>query len=172
MAHKKRRRPDSPGAGRPRSPGGEPLEEALFDPRMMESLMRGFLREQGLLEDDDSPESRAHDVLAAAFECGDPRQRRDLAEAALAVWPDCAEAYVLLGETAGSAEEAAGFYRQGVAAGERALGGPGGLAEYADRFWAALETRPYMRARLQLAQAAWRWANATRRSRTAKRSCR
>jgi hypothetical protein len=50
------------------------------------------------------------------------RRRLQLARRALELSPDCADAYVLLAEAAGSLDEARDLYGQAVAAGERALG--------------------------------------------------
>ena len=83
-----------------------------------------------------------------------PGKRLTLAHEALATSPDCADAYVLLAEEADTVGRAMELYRQGVAAGERALG-----KEYfeanAGMFWGILETRPYMRAREGLANTLW-----------------
>ena len=83
-----------------------------------------------------------------------PAKQIGLAREALKISPDCADAYVLLAEHAHNANEAQELYRQGVAAGERALGKKG-FAELAGHFWGHLETRPYMRARQGLAQSLW-----------------
>lgn len=45
-----------------------------------------------------------------------------LARRALEIWPDCAAAYVALGEASQDIETALDLYRQGIAAGRRALG--------------------------------------------------
>jgi tetratricopeptide (TPR) repeat protein len=78
------------------------------------------------------------------------RERLQLARQALAISPDCAEAYVLLAEHAHTPELAIDLYEQAVAAGRRALG------ESFDRlvgeFWGHVKTRPYMRARFELAE--------------------
>jgi tetratricopeptide (TPR) repeat protein len=100
------------------------------------------------------PRGQAEGLLTQAFEAGDPQRRADLARQALALWPDCADAYVLLAEQARSRREAVALYRQGVEAGERALG-PDAFRLDAGRFWGVLETRPYMRARLGLAHSLW-----------------
>jgi tetratricopeptide (TPR) repeat protein len=103
----------------------------------------------------ETPLDRAQDVMYTAWQAQSPRQRERLARQALTISPDCADAYVLLGnEVAQTAEEAADFYAQGIAAGERALG-PDIFEEGLGSFWGLLETRPYMRARLGLAQALW-----------------
>jgi hypothetical protein len=107
-----------------------------------------------------TPPERAQEVMYDAWDAPSPRERVRLARKALAVSGDCADAYVLLAEeTARSPEEAADLYARGVAAGERALG-PAAFGEDAGHFWGLVETRPYMRARLGLAQA--RWALGTR----------
>ena len=75
-----------------------------------------------------------------------------LARKALAVSPDCADAYNILAEMeARSIQEKSAFYRQGVEAGERALG-TAFFEENKGHFWGMIETRPYMRARQGLAE--------------------
>ncbi len=97
---------------------------------------------------------RAQDLMYAAFEAQGAR-RVALAREALAISPDCADAYLLLAEeTASSLEEARELLEQGVAAGERAFG-PQPFEEDAGHFWGILETRPYMRARAALAETLW-----------------
>jgi tetratricopeptide (TPR) repeat protein len=97
----------------------------------------------------------AQDIMYDAWEAGSGRKRVALAKKALAASADCADAYVLLAqETARSAAELLDLYRQGVEAGERALGKQA-FKEDAGHFWGILETRPYMRARHGLAQALW-----------------
>ena len=68
-----------------------------------------------------------------------------LARKALALWPDCADGYVLLAQAASSLEEARELLERGVAAGERAVGRRV-FVEDAGDFWLIFETRPYMRA--------------------------
>jgi tetratricopeptide (TPR) repeat protein len=78
-----------------------------------------------------------------------------LANKALKISPDCADAYVLLAEEgAKSLQEAKDLYEKGVLAGERALGEET-FEEEAGHFWGILETRPYMRAREGLATCLW-----------------
>ena len=73
----------------------------------------------------------------------------DLARQALELWPDCADAYVLLAENAGSRPQALDLYQKRVKAGARALV-PATFARDVGHFWGLLETRPYLRARLGL----------------------
>jgi tetratricopeptide (TPR) repeat protein len=118
----------------------------------MRQLTRGLRGEpEG---EDDTPRGRAQALLAQAFATEDGPRRVRLAKEALALWPDCGDAYVLLAEHARSRKEALKLYEQGVAAAERALG-PEIFREAAGRFWGLLETRPYMRAREGLALSLW-----------------
>jgi tetratricopeptide (TPR) repeat protein len=80
------------------------------------------------------------------------RRRIVLAKRALALSPDCADAYRLLGELAHASDDAVGWFQKGVEAGERAIGAQN-FEPLAGHFWGSLETRPYMRARLALALA-------------------
>lgn len=102
-----------------------------------------------------TPLERAQDLIYEAYDAPSSRERVRLAREALALSGDCADAYVLLAdETARTPQEAAVLYAQGVAAGERALG-EAAFEDAVGAFWGILETRPYMRARLGLAQALW-----------------
>src|SRR5450631_809314 len=97
---------------------------------------------------------RAEDLVYEAWEAAGER-RVTLARKALALWPDCADAYVLLAQAASSLEEARELLERGVAAGERAVGRRV-FVEDAGDFWLIFETRPYMRARAALAATMWR----------------
>jgi tetratricopeptide (TPR) repeat protein len=97
---------------------------------------------------------RAEDLVYEAWEAAGER-RVTLARKALALWPDCADAYVLLAQAASSLEEARELLERGVAAGERAVGRRV-FVEDAGDFWLIFETRPYMRARAALAATLWR----------------
>ena len=85
---------------------------------------------------------------------GSPEQIADLAELAMALDPDDADSYTLLGGMAhrrGDRAAARRWYAAGVAAGERKLGAAFFHDPDRPRFWLAVETRPYMRARAALA---------------------
>jgi tetratricopeptide (TPR) repeat protein len=100
------------------------------------------------------PRYRAEDLVFEAWEASGPR-RAALAHEALALWPDCADGYVLLAQTASGLHEARELLVRGVAAGERAVGRRV-FVEDAGDFWLIFETRPYMRARAALAATLWR----------------
>ena len=101
-----------------------------------------------------TPLEQAQELMYDAWDSSG-RRRVELARRALEISEDCADAYVLLAEeTSGNLGEAKNLYVQGVKAGERALG-PQMFKEDVGHFWGILETRPYMRARLGLAQCLW-----------------
>lgn len=98
---------------------------------------------------------RAQQLIYNAWEAPTAKRRVELAQRALALSPICADAYVLLAEHAKSgSDEELDLWRRGVEAGRAAIG-EADFEEYAGMFWGLLETRPYMRARLGLAQALW-----------------
>lgn len=98
-----------------------------------------------------TPLEQAQELMYEAWDS--PGKRRlELALRALTISKDCADAYVLLAEeVASSPGEAKEFYELGVKAGERALG-PQPFKEDVGHFWGMIESRPYMRARMGLAQ--------------------
>jgi tetratricopeptide (TPR) repeat protein len=98
-----------------------------------------------------APLEQAQDKMYEAWGA-EGATRAKLAREALAISPDCADAYVLFAEeTAETMEEARELYQEGVQAGERALGKEF-IEENAGHFWGILQTRPYMRARAGLAE--------------------
>jgi tetratricopeptide (TPR) repeat protein len=127
------------------------------DRRAMEGGMYEFgrsLQAESGMDVPDTPLHRAQMLIYQAFEEEDEHRRVQLAREALALCPDCADAYVLLAEHATSRKQALELYQQGVVAAERALGAEA-FKEYTGRFWGVLATRPYMRARLGLACCLW-----------------
>jgi hypothetical protein len=149
MARKKRR-PDRerPRDRRPAPPGDVP------DRRAMEGVMRDLVAGLQDETDQDTPLAQAQALTYRAFGEPDEQRRVRFANEALAISPDCADAYVLLAEHARHRKEALRLYEQGVAAGVRALG-PEAFQREVGYFWGILETRPYMRARLGLAHSLW-----------------
>jgi len=98
--------------------------------------------------------AEAQQVIYRAWETAGRTKRLALARKAIAISPDCADAYVLLAEDTTALDEATDLYRQGVEAGERSLG-KAAFEDEAGNFWLILETRPYMRARAGLARCLW-----------------
>jgi len=126
-------------------------EQPFFDRRSMEGMMRDKLRGLGATEETrDANLEHAQELMYRAFDSDNPAKRIALAHDALTISENCADAYVLLAEEeADTVNRALDLYQQGVAAGERALGDR--FDAYVGHFWGMLETRPYMRARLGLA---------------------
>jgi tetratricopeptide (TPR) repeat protein len=122
------------------------------------TVMEGFLANMFGGSGDGGGQSdvdRAQQLMYDAWDAPSAKRRVDLAREALAISPDCADAYVLLAqEAASSLADAIDLNRKGVEAGERALG-KRAFEEDVGHFWGLLETRPYMRARQGLAQCLW-----------------
>lgn len=84
-----------------------------------------------------------------------PEKRVALAREALALSPRCADAYLVLAHEAREAGEALDMHRQAVTAGAEAVG-EAAFEDDVGLFWGLIQTRPYMRARHELALALWR----------------
>ncbi len=99
-----------------------------------------------------TPTTGAERAQALCYQAYESRGRRQaqLARQALTIDPDCCDALVLLAERAGDPESALPLYKRAVEAGERQLG-LDRFEKDAGHFWGIVETRPYMRARQQLA---------------------
>jgi tetratricopeptide (TPR) repeat protein len=98
-----------------------------------------------------TPLERAQELAYDAMEAHG-RLRIKRARQALALSADCADAWVLLAEEASTPDTAIERYERAVLAGAAAIGADR-FAALRGEFWGHLETRPYMRARLGLAQA-------------------
>jgi len=128
---------------------------AIPDRRAMESVMADLVRNIQERRGDLSPLELAQEIMWDAWDEPSSQNRVKMAQRALAISQDCADAYILLAqETARNLEKERQLYEKGVAAGERALGKEA-FVEDAGHFWGILETRPYMRARAGLAQCLW-----------------
>lgn len=98
---------------------------------------------------------QAQELVYQAWDAPTAREATALARQALAISPDCADAYNVLAETeTTSLEEACNLYQQGVEAGARHLGEEF-FAANKGHFWGMIETRPYMRARQGFADCLW-----------------
>jgi hypothetical protein len=80
----------------------------------MEGATQQHLRAQRGQADQDTPLGKAQALMYRAFEEPNEQRRVRLAQDALAISPDCADAYVLLAEHATSRREALRLYGQGV----------------------------------------------------------
>jgi len=121
-----------------------------FDRRAMEGSLSMFGGGFG-----DPKEKQAQEKMYAAWDEQNPAKRINLAHQAIAISPNCADAYVLLAEEeADTLGRALNYFQKGLEAGERALG-KAFFEENEGHFWGLLETRPYMRARAGLANTLW-----------------
>ena len=142
---KKKRKPKKAGGGMPRgfSPSGL---------GGLEGMLRNLAGSRGKRRL--NPLAIAQELADAAWEAARPQDQVELAQQALSVSADCADAYVILANQAPSRQQARQLLEEGVAAGARAIG-TRDFETAAGHFWLDIRTRPYMRARLGLAQCLW-----------------
>lgn len=126
-------------------------EHEQWRPAPPSELLRGRFRLDPQ-PTDEAEQRRAQELCHDAWQAVAGRKRRLLANRALALWPDCADAFNLLAHEAPTAQQAAELFRQAMAAGRRALGEEA-FRKYGGGFWVIPQTRPYMRARMGLALA-------------------
>src|SRR5947208_1158880 len=85
------------GKGRPKRPAGETFD--LPPPQMMEQFMRQMFGPRADAGGE-TPADQAQELVYSAMEEDDPQRQVERARQALALWPDCADAYTLLAENA------------------------------------------------------------------------
>lgn len=120
----------------------------------MDALLMSVMR---MLDDDSGDEALdlAQEKAFEAMEAPLARERIALAREALALSPLCADAYLVLARETTDADDALELYRRAVAVGAEALG-EAAFEDDVGSFWGLLQTRPYMRARHELALVLWR----------------
>jgi tetratricopeptide (TPR) repeat protein len=91
-----------------------------------------------------TPAEAAQATMYEAFDARSSARRIALAKEALLIFPDCADAYVLLAEETEDIEKALEYFRKGVNAGRQALGDEY-IKEHKGTLWSS-SGRPYMRA--------------------------
>src|SRR3954468_24632469 len=99
----KKRKPGGRPRKRPPPKPEGPLE--IPDPRTVEAMLWQFQGGKGQRGQKESPADQAQDLVLEALEEPDERRRVELARQALGLWPDCADAYVLLAEHARGRKE-------------------------------------------------------------------
>jgi len=124
-------------------------------PRSLMLSIERHLRATGSVNEDTAYE--AQQLVYDAWEAETDERERELILDALNLDPTNVDALLTLARHSGlEGEEEIELLRQIVALGEKNLG-PDAFQEYAGHFWGFMETRPYMRAREELAEAL-RWA--------------
>ena len=103
-------------------------------------------------QESDDPIERAQELAYRAMEAGTRQEVRRLAREALDLDPDCVDASSTLASTERSPEKAVEKLIHAVEVGERRLGKEF-FEQNEGHFWGMHETRPYMRARDELADA-------------------
>lgn len=130
--------------------GRDFMSDAELDALLDDKMASGEIPPSAALD----PLDEAQSLIYEAWNSEDV-VKVELAHRALDLSPDCADAYIILAEKEAESREAAlALYRQGVEAGERAVD-PGLFVRAAGQFWEIMETRPYLRARLGLAECLW-----------------
>jgi tetratricopeptide (TPR) repeat protein len=124
--------------------------EAPMAPPIVRSVMEDFF---GSAASRGTKAEQLADLLVEQAYSASPLQRIKLLEAAVAANPNCIDAYVMLGQSRDSKEDALRDLRHAVDVGERSL--KKHWERYAGHFWGVVETRPYMRAKLELALCLW-----------------
>ncbi|MEO0180816.1 MAG: hypothetical protein ABIM74_02245 [candidate division WOR-3 bacterium] len=89
----------------------------------------------------------AQELIYEAWDAPDTETRVRLAKRALKIYPDCADAYVILATSeARNLEEKIEMFKKGVKAGRRSIERMYDFDSLVGGFWGVLETRPFMRA--------------------------
>ena len=103
----------------------------------------------------ETPLEKAQEIVFQAIQEENPRKAIRLAEKAIKTSPDCVDAYLLLADLqAETLPEAFKFVQKALDAGKRILD-PEIFENEKGHFWLIPETRPYMRAQLQMANMLW-----------------
>lgn len=130
--------------------GRDFLSDADLDAFLESKIASGEIPPSAALD----PLDEAQSLVYEAWNTEGP-EKIHLARRALDLSENCADAYVILAdEDAKSLPAALDLYRKGVEAAKRALD-PSIFARSTGKFWDIMETRPYMRARLGLAECLW-----------------
>ena len=101
----------------------------------------------------ETPEEKAQELFYESLDAVG-RRRIKLAREALRLWPDCADACVLLGEEMPDPGRQLVLFRNAVEAAKRVLG-PTPFQEDVGHFWGIVENRPYARALSRYAECLW-----------------
>ena len=101
------------------------------------------------------PLDRAQMLVYDAWEEPDSKRRIAIAREALAISPDCADAYLVLAEESANITECRALTLDAVAAGRRAIGDDMEQLAADEAMWLVIETRPYLRALMLLGSIDW-----------------
>ncbi|SEU27328.1 tetratricopeptide repeat protein [Paenibacillus sp. NFR01] len=116
--------------------------------------MGGDLQAPASAQGAGSPKEQAQALIYQAMDTHAAKRRVQLAEAALKLYPDSADAYLILAEECEDEAEVRGLLKAGIAAGKRELGELF-FTQHKGHFWELNETRPYIRVCKSYAEACW-----------------
>jgi tetratricopeptide (TPR) repeat protein len=122
------------------------------------AFLENLLAESGGMipvSEPETPLEKAQELVYQAQQTENIKKAIRLARKALDISEECADAYLLLGNLeAETLEQMREYFEKAVAAAQRSL--PAELfTEAKGHFWGLIETRPYMRARAELANLLW-----------------
>lgn len=124
----------------------------------MNTFLEDLLAESGGMIpplEPETPLEKAQELVFQAQQTENKRKAIRLARKALEICEDCADAYLLLGQLEAETLVAMlPYVEKAVAVAQRALP-PELFTEARGHFWGLIETRPYMRARAELAELLW-----------------
>ncbi|MBW8888287.1 MAG: hypothetical protein JF616_11080 [Fibrobacteres bacterium] len=130
--------------------GRDTMSDAELDALLDDKMASGEIPPSAALDPLDEAQSLVYEAWNS-----DGARKASLARRALELSEDCADAYLILAQEETKTREAAlDLYHKAYEAGRRALD-PAIFVEGEGDFWAIMETRPYMRARLALAECLW-----------------
>ncbi|GGF96733.1 hypothetical protein GCM10010912_46900 [Paenibacillus albidus] len=112
-----------------------------------------------------SPKEKEQLLLYKAMEATSSKRRVQLAQAALEIYPDSPDAYLILAEESENEQDARELLKAGMAAGERELGELF-FAQNKGYFWGLHESRPYIRVCKSYAESCWFGGNAEEAAQT------
>jgi tetratricopeptide (TPR) repeat protein len=116
---------------------------SLFIPYMSEELLNPQDQDPELIHESKTPQVQARKLIYEANNLPSLRAKANI-EKALALDPDCIEAYELSGKLSKTPKIAMAFYEKAIAIGRSIFGGKY-LEENKGSFWGNHETRPFMR---------------------------
>lgn len=141
----------------PYLPGNKPEEKdnnLIEFPTKLKRIVKQLAQECKSSQYVRTNKAEAEELIYQAWEADDEKEAVELALKALELWPDCADAYYILADGSNDIYKAKELFEEAVKAGERAIGKQK-FKDYTGHFWIQHETRPYMKARFQLAGILW-----------------
>jgi len=130
--------------------GRDTMSDAELDALLDDKMASGEIPPSAALDPLDEAQSLVYEAWNS-----EGARKASLARRALELSEDCADAYLILAQEEAKTREAAlDLYHKAYEAGRRALD-PALFVEGEGEFWSIMETRPYMRARLALAECLW-----------------